>query len=123
VYSLVAATPVDKMPTLERWREYLDDLIPEKEPDPDGVPVALEGVFYAHDEAKRFAAHHPDSILATLAEHLERLHQLNRGYQKKIAEVSVVGQKAHTQWRIEVVKLVDKIKTELAKIQPADEER
>jgi 3',5'-cyclic AMP phosphodiesterase CpdA len=114
VYSLVADDVADKRPAVERWKAYLSDLTPGEEPDRDGVPVAIEGVNYLREEAKKFASHHPASVLRALAGHLEDLLGHNREFAAELdASTDDVDRKKYACWRYEVEKVVIRIEERL----------
>lgn len=122
LWALAYAVVWDDMPersaALGEWEPYLDDLVPGEQPDPDGVPVALEGVRYLADTLNLFAAHHSQSAAATLGGILTRLYKENAAYADKTAvEVKL---EVHRLWRKEVMRLVDEIRAELGKLRSED---
>jgi hypothetical protein len=114
VYSIVAEDAETRGAVVESWHGYLSDLTPSEKPDPDGVPVAIEGVNYLREEAKKFATHHEDSILGELSEHLEDLLGHNREYAAKLDQSpDDVDPGEYAAWRHEVEKVVKRIEEQL----------
>jgi 3',5'-cyclic AMP phosphodiesterase CpdA len=119
VYAVVAEDVYDKGQVVERWKTYLSDLTPGEEPDRDGVPVAIEGVNYLREESKKFAIHHPDSVLGVLAGHLEDLLGHNREFAAELdRSAGSVDRKKYADWRYAVEKVVKRIEEQLETLLP-----
>ncbi len=102
----------NSMPQREK---YLDDLVriieeltPSETPDPDGPPVATEGIKFLLDQAKFYAKHGQSSILESFIDQLEELHQKNVEYDKKIASEDPYPE-THLEWTQYVKERVDRI--------------
>lgn len=83
----------------------IDELVPKENFDPDGVPVALEGLAELAAVLTRFGQYHSDSPAVELGECLREVYRANSTYDQKTA--SEVTAAAHTAWRQEVIPLVE----------------
>jgi 3',5'-cyclic AMP phosphodiesterase CpdA len=95
----------DRKERVAELLELLDELVPDKDFDPDGVPVAREGLSYVAGELQRLGKHHPGSPASDLAKTLQTLYRANRDYNAQTA--AKVDPAVHTAWRDEVVGLVE----------------
>lgn len=93
------------------WEYFLDDLIPPQNHDPDGVPIATDGIEYIFKLSQRFANCHPSIDARNLLEFLKQLLKLNKTHQRLTADD--IDNNTHTEWRGEVEELVERIKREV----------
>jgi 3',5'-cyclic AMP phosphodiesterase CpdA len=90
---------------IQTLAKLLEELIPEEDFDPDGVPVASEGLSYLADTLERLATHHQDSRASALATTLQNLYRVNAEYDAATAERVTRG--AHDDWRGKVIPLIE----------------
>jgi 3',5'-cyclic AMP phosphodiesterase CpdA len=87
------------------WKHFLEDLIPPEAPDPDGVPMSVDGLRFLADQVTRFAVHHAESPASALTRHLNELHRLNER-QSDESDPTI----SHARWRASVKADVETIK-------------
>jgi len=104
----------DRAEQVEELLDLLEELIPDEDFDPDGVPVAREGLSYVAGVLERLSGHHPDSPAADLAKTLSKLYRANSEYNAKTA--AKVKPEIHKAWRDEVVALVQEARGSLAPV-------
>ncbi len=117
-YALFSPNLKERDELLGHWDHFLDDLIPAETPDPDGVPVAVDGIRFVLDLACRFAKHQHTASTEMLMEELQRLYDLNERYAEEtlIEEPDIAR---HEIWRKAVIASVSKIKTAVASLRLA----
>lgn len=91
--------------TIRELLALVEELVPEVDFDPDGVPVALEGLSHVAAGLMRFGEYHPQSRARDLAECLNRLYGVNRDYVN--ATQTKVTKAVHTKWRDQTIALVE----------------
>lgn len=96
------------------WERFLSDLTPAESADPEGIPVAIDGIGYLYDVAKKFAKHHPDFPASKMAIQLEELYDANKHHAEKILNDKVT-EHDHERWRKKVSRAIDEMRTILKK--------
>jgi hypothetical protein len=112
-YALFSSTLQERDILLEQWNHFLNDLIPAEIPDPDGVPVAVDGLKFLLESAGRFAKHQSNVSTTFLIDELARLCDLNERYANEtLSEEPNITK--HESWRNAVIISVNKIKAAVA---------
>jgi hypothetical protein len=112
-YAIFSTDLKEREELLEHWDNFLNDLIPAETPDPDGVPVAVDGIKFVLDLTRRFAKYQPTSSAAVFIDELQRLYNLNARYAEDTL-IEEPDRTKHKLWREEVVASVRKIQAALA---------
>jgi 3',5'-cyclic AMP phosphodiesterase CpdA len=112
VYALFWRDMPDRMRFGAEWTRLLDDLMPEEYPDPDGVPVALDGLEFLLKAIRSFSPHRAEAT--ALVEKLEALHELNSVY----ADETVLDcpPERHTRWRDQVTPIVGDLRQQITQL-------
>jgi len=105
VYALFWSELPDRAAMLPRWLRLLRDLIPAELPDPDGVPISIDGVAYLRDQVMLFAAFHHEHPACELVGILESLLLANKNY-AEMASQGTTGRGEHAEWRNAVMKWI-----------------
>jgi thymidylate synthase len=99
---------------MEKWDRLLQDLLPSAKPDPDGVPVAINGLSNLLAEIKRFVRFHQYGDLEQVCRLLTAILQANRSYaaDTKTAEAS---DEPHNEWRAECDQVIEQLRDAIQK--------
>ncbi len=100
-----------------KWEQILDDLIPDDNPDPDGVPVATLGLDNLRSEIFKFSRFHNNNKVNEIEQHLKYLFRINKEYERQ-TRVDLPTQETHLKWRQEVLTIVNQIKLLLDNLWP-----
>ena len=92
------------------WAQYLDELLPHKERDEDGVPIAFAGLGYLLTTTKLFAKHNPEASGGRLTVPLERLIQCNDKFAEATEYGSIATVKQYKDWNEEISGIIDDTK-------------
>jgi 3',5'-cyclic AMP phosphodiesterase CpdA len=84
--------------------DMVEELIPAEDFDPDGVPVALEGLAHVAAALTRFGEYHPESPATALGKCLQELYCVNSSYDSETR--TRVTTAVHTKWRKRASELV-----------------
>jgi 3',5'-cyclic AMP phosphodiesterase CpdA len=114
-YAIFSTSLKERETLLEYWDHFLNDLIPAETPDPDGVPVAVDGIKFVLDLTRRFAKHQPTSPAELLIDELQRLYNLNAKYAEDTL-IEEPDRARHDSWREAVIASVRKIKAALTEL-------
>lgn len=95
----------DRATLIKELLALVDELVPEVDFDPDGVPVALEGLSHVAAGLARYGGYHPESRATGLATCLDRLYSVNRDYVN--ATQTKVTAAVHKDWRDKTIALVE----------------
>lgn len=108
IYALFWEDMPNRSTYLTRWRTLLEDMIPQVHPEPDGVPVALDGLQFLVNEARRFVRHHDQSNVSEVVPLLQTLFEINSQYASEAA-FTAPPPHVHEAWRKDVQALVAKM--------------
>ena len=100
-YALVWEDMPDRASHLERLKELLVDVVPDKAFDVDGVPVALEGLVELADRLAFYRTYHPSTVGADIEDRLRALYLRNGQYARASDEGNVTGAD-HEAWHGDV---------------------
>ena len=92
-----------------QWERLLADLAPGPKPDPDGVPVAIQGLRDLIREIGRFKRFHPGPDIDEAQVVLSRLLQANETYATEAATDDLATER-HDGWRSDCAPLIDQLR-------------
>jgi hypothetical protein len=88
---------------------------PPDVPDPDGVPVAIDGLRSLVDHIKAFKDHHKGIDTKQLLTEMHALLKANETYQKKIMEAEPSA-KDHDEWKEDAAAHIENIRAEVKRL-------
>ena len=89
---------------IRQLAELVDELVPDEDFDPDGVPVALKGLAHVAAGLIRFGEYHPESPATALGDRLIA-YRVNSDYDTDTR--TNVTAAVHTAWRAAAEGLVE----------------
>jgi non-ribosomal peptide synthetase component F len=89
----------------QKWKQVLTDLVPEKSPDPNGVPVALSGLAALLTEIDKLLSVHASSELKQIRDLFAQLLVENQSYARDTDSARPSAER-HARWRVACEALV-----------------
>lgn len=111
-HSLVWPTASVTQHIKPKWERLLADLTPTPKPDPDGVPVALQGLGDLIREVGRFKRFHAGPDIDEVLVILSGLLQVNTAYARETSTNEPTIER-HDKWRSDCALLIDQLRAVL----------
>lgn len=114
-YSLLYSEIPNREKSKELWVELFDDMIPNETPDPNGVPIAIEGLKFLSDRITKLLDHKKNRDVETLVARLKELLAKNTEFNDKYSDgKNKTGE--YTSWKKDCDKIITTLKNQITKI-------
>jgi 3',5'-cyclic AMP phosphodiesterase CpdA len=122
VYSLIYNEISNREKSKNLWIALLDDMIPKDNPDPNGVPIAIEGLEFLSKRIRKILEGKENREIENLVANLEFLLSKNKAFSEKYindGQSNKDGQSkqdGYNTWKLECDQLIKTLKSQIEKI-------
>lgn len=115
-YSLLFNQIPNREGSKKIWIELLDDMIPNEIPDPNGIPIAIEGLKFLSERMKNLLERvKKNQSIENLVLNLKSLLSKNIDFNRKYFE-NVNTSDSYTTWKNDCTQIINAIKKQIVKI-------